>query len=87
MNAWDHPLIKKGMPLQLAKRRAHIRRRRAAARLESRPRRARRPCRGSAWQAPVVGFLVQRALLLSGSSGIAQRAGTRRWPSRKSACA
>lgn len=24
MNAWDHPLIKKGMPLQLAKRRARI---------------------------------------------------------------
>ena len=24
MNAWDHPLIKKGMPLQLEKRRARI---------------------------------------------------------------
>jgi 2-keto-4-pentenoate hydratase len=67
MNAWDHPLIKKGMPAQLAKRRARI----AAG---------ERPL---GWkvglgapaamarlglQAPVVGFLMQRALLLSGST-------------------
>ena len=67
MNPWDHPLIKKGMPLQLAKRRARM----AAG---------ERPL---GWKvglgapatmqklglaAPVVGFLMQRALLLSGST-------------------
>src|SRR5471030_1393319 len=67
MNAWDHPLIKKGMPLQLAKRRARI----AAG---------ERPL---GWKvglgapasmqkvgitAPIVGYLMQRALLLSGST-------------------
>jgi 2-keto-4-pentenoate hydratase len=67
MNAWDHPLIQKGMPLQLAARRARI----AAG---------ERPL---GWKvglgapasmeklgitAPVVGFLMQRALLLSGST-------------------
>ena len=67
MNAWDHPLIKKGMPVQLAKRRARI----AAG---------ERPL---GWkvglgsptsmqkvgiQAPLVGFLMQRGLLLSGST-------------------
>jgi 2-keto-4-pentenoate hydratase len=66
-NAWDHPLIKKGMPAQLAKRRARI----AAG---------ERPL---GWKvglgapasmqkvgiaAPIVGYLMQRALLLSGST-------------------
>lgn len=67
MNAWDHPLIKKGMPAQLAKRRARI----AAG---------EKPL---GWKvglgsptslqkvglkAPLVGFLMQRGLLLSGST-------------------
>jgi 2-keto-4-pentenoate hydratase len=67
VNAWDHPLIKKGMPAQLAKRRARI----AAG---------ERPL---GWKvglgapatmqkvglaAPIVGYLMQRALLLSGST-------------------
>ena len=67
MKPWDHPLIQKGMPLQLAKRSARI----AAG---------ERPL---GWKvglgapatmqklglaAPVVGFLMQRALLLSGST-------------------
>ena len=67
MKAWDHPLIKKGMPAQLAKRRARI----AAG---------ERPL---GWKvglgapttmqkvgiaAPIVGYLMQRALLLSGST-------------------
>ena len=67
MNPWDHPLIKKGMPLQLAKRRARI----AASE------------RALGWKvglgapatmqkvgiaAPIVGYLMQRALLLSGST-------------------
>ena len=67
MKSWDHPLIQKGMPLQLAKRQARI----AAG---------ERPL---GWKvglgapasmqkvgitAPIVGFLMQRALLLSGST-------------------
>jgi 2-keto-4-pentenoate hydratase len=67
MNPWDHPLIKKGMTAQLATRRARI----AAG---------EKPL---GWKlglgapasmqklglaAPVVGFLMQRALLLSGST-------------------
>src|SRR5665213_28731 len=67
MSAWDHPLIKKGMPAQLAGRRARI----AAGE------------RALGWkvglgapasmtklglQAPLVGYLMQRALLLSGSN-------------------
>jgi 2-keto-4-pentenoate hydratase len=67
MTAWDHPLIKKGMPAQLATRRARI----AAG---------ERPL---GWKvglgapasmqkvgiaAPIVGYLMQRALLLSGST-------------------
>jgi len=67
MKAWDHPLIQKGMPLQLEKRRARI----AAG---------ERPL---GWKvglgapasmqkvgitAPIVGYLMQRALLLSGST-------------------
>ena len=67
MNPWDHPLIKKGMTAQLATRRARI----AAG---------ERPL---GWKvglgapaamqrlglaAPVVGYLMQRALLLSGST-------------------
>jgi len=67
VNPWDHPLIKKGMPAQLAKRRARI----AAG---------EKPL---GWkvglgsptsmqkvgiQAPLVGFLMQRGLLLSGST-------------------
>jgi 2-keto-4-pentenoate hydratase len=66
-NAWDHPLIKKGMPAQLAKRRARI----AAG---------EKPL---GWKvglgsptsmqkvgitAPIVGYLMQRGLLLSGST-------------------
>ena len=66
-NAWDHPLIKKGMPAQLAKRRARI----AAG---------ERPL---GWKvglgsptsmqkagiaAPIVGYLMQRGLVLSGST-------------------
>jgi 2-keto-4-pentenoate hydratase len=67
LNPWDHPLIKKGMPAQLARRRARI----AAS---------ERPL---GWKvglgapaamqrvgitAPIVGYLMQRALLLSGST-------------------
>ena len=67
MNPWDHPLIKKGMTAQLATRRARI----AAG---------EKPL---GWKlglgapasmqklglaAPVVGYLMQRALLLSGST-------------------
>ncbi|HZL40988.1 MAG TPA: fumarylacetoacetate hydrolase family protein [Pseudolabrys sp.] len=67
MNAWEHPLIKKGMPAQLAKRRARI----AAG---------ERPL---GWKvglgapasmqrvgitAPLVGYLMQRGLVLSGST-------------------
>ena len=67
MNSWDAPLIKKGMTAQLAKRRARI----AAG---------EKPL---GWKvglgapatmerlklaAPIVGFLMQRALLLSGST-------------------
>lgn len=67
MKAWDHPLIQKGMPLQLAKRQARI----AAG---------ERPL---GWKVglgapasmqkvgiimPIVGYLMQRALLLSGST-------------------
>ncbi|MEI9803742.1 MAG: hypothetical protein WDN48_03795 [Pseudolabrys sp.] len=67
MNPWDHPLIKKGMPAQLAKRRARI----AGG---------ERPL---GWKVglgapasmekvgitmPIVGYLMQRALLLSGST-------------------
>jgi 2-keto-4-pentenoate hydratase len=67
VNPWDHPLIKKGMPAQLANRRARI----AAG---------EKPL---GWkvglgsptslqkvglQAPLVGFLMQRGLLLSGST-------------------
>lgn len=67
MKAWDHPLIQKGMPLQLAKRQARI----AAG---------ERPL---GWKvglgapasmqkvgitAPIVGYLMQRALMLSGST-------------------
>jgi 2-keto-4-pentenoate hydratase len=67
VNPWDHPLIKKGMPAQLAKRRARI----AAG---------EKPL---GWKvglgsptslqkvglkAPLVGFLMQRGLLLSGST-------------------
>jgi 2-keto-4-pentenoate hydratase len=67
MKPWDHPLIQKGMPLQLAKRQARI----AAG---------ERPL---GWKvglgapasmqkvgiaAPIVGYLMQRGLLLSGST-------------------
>jgi 2-keto-4-pentenoate hydratase len=67
MNAWDHPLIKKGMPAQLAKRRARI----AAGEKPlgwkvglGAPAAMQR----LGLKAPVVGFLMQRALLLSGGS-------------------
>jgi 2-keto-4-pentenoate hydratase len=67
LNPWDHPLIKKGMPAQLAKRRDRM----AAG---------ERPL---GWKvglgapaamqrvgttAPIVGYLMQRGLLLSGST-------------------
>ncbi|HEY5379753.1 MAG TPA: hypothetical protein VIJ78_09470 [Pseudolabrys sp.] len=67
MNAWDHPLIKKGMPVQLAARRARIAGGErplgwkvglgAPATMEK-----------LGLKAPIVGFLMQRALLLSGST-------------------
>ena len=67
MNPWDHPLIKKGMPAQLEKRRARIAN-------------GERPL---GWKVglgaptsmqkvgiagPIVGYLMQRGLLLSGST-------------------
>jgi 2-keto-4-pentenoate hydratase len=65
--AWDHPLIQKGMPVQLAKRRARI----AAGEKPlgwkvglGAPAAMER----LGLKAPVVGFLMQRALLLSGST-------------------
>lgn len=67
MNAWDHPLIKKGMPAQLAKRRARI----AAG---ERPlgwkvgMGAPASMQKLGLAAPMVGYLMQRALLLSGST-------------------
>ncbi len=67
MNPWDHPLIKKGMPLQLAARRARI----AAG---EKPLGwkvglgAPASMQKMGLQAPLVGFLMQRALLLSGST-------------------
>ena len=67
MNAWDIPLIKKGMTAQLAKRRARVTAGEkplgwkvglgAPATMER-----------LKLTAPVVGFLMQRALLLSGST-------------------
>jgi 2-keto-4-pentenoate hydratase len=66
-NAWDHPLIKKGMTAQLAKRRARI----AAG---EKPLGwkvglgAPATMQKLSLQAPLVGFLMQRALLLSGST-------------------
>ena len=67
MNAWDHPLIQKGMPLQLAKRRARI----AAG---ERPLGwkvglgAPAAMEKLGLKAPVVGFLMQRAMVLSGGT-------------------
>jgi 2-keto-4-pentenoate hydratase len=67
MNAWDHPLIQKGMTAQLAKRRARL----AAG---ERPlgwkvgMGAPASMQKLGLQAPLVGFLMQRALLLSGST-------------------
>jgi 2-keto-4-pentenoate hydratase len=67
LNPWDHPLIKKGMPAQLARRRVRVAN-------------GERPL---GWKvglgapaamqrvgitAPIVGYLMQRALLLSGST-------------------
>lgn len=67
MNAWDHPLIRKGMPLQLAKRRARI----AAGEKPlgwkvglGAPATMER----LGLKAPVVGYLMQRALVLSGGT-------------------
>jgi 2-keto-4-pentenoate hydratase len=66
-SAWDHPLIKKGMPAQLAKRRARI----AAG---EKPLGwklglgAPATMQKLGLQAPLVGFLMQRSLLLSGST-------------------
>jgi 2-keto-4-pentenoate hydratase len=67
MNAWDHPLIKKGMPLQLATRRARI----AAG---ERPLGwkvgfgAPTAMERLGLKGPLVGYLMQRAILLSGST-------------------
>lgn len=67
MTAWDHPLIKKGMLAQLAKRRARI----AAG---ERPLGWKLGLGSPATlqklglQTPQVGYLMQRALLLSGST-------------------
>ncbi len=67
MNAWDHPLIKKGMPVQLAKRRARM----AAG---ERPLGwkvglgAPAAMQKAGITAPLVGYLMQRGLLLSGST-------------------
>jgi 2-keto-4-pentenoate hydratase len=66
-NAWDHPLIKKGMPAQLTTRRARI----AAG---EKPLGwkvglgAPATMQKMGLAAPIVGFLMQRALLLSGST-------------------
>jgi len=66
-NAWDHPLIRKGMPAQLAKRRARI----AAG---ERPLGWKLGLGAPATmqrvgiEAPLIGYLMQRALLLSGST-------------------
>ena len=67
MNAWDHPLIKKGMPLQLAKRRARITAGEkplgwkvglgAPAVMEK-----------LGLKAPIVGYLMQSALIPSGGT-------------------
>jgi len=67
VSAWDHPLIKKGMTAQLATRRARI----AAG---EKPLGwkvglgAPATMQKMGLQAPLVGFLMQRALLLSGST-------------------
>src|SRR3990172_2314826 len=67
MTPWDHPLIKKGMTAQLATRRARI----AAG---EKPLGwkvglgAPAAMQKMGLQAPLVGFLMQRALLLSGST-------------------
>ena len=67
MNAWDAPLIKKGMSAQLAKRRARI-----AAGEKSLGWKvglgAPATMQKMGLTAPVVGYLMQRALLLSGST-------------------
>lgn len=67
MNAYDHPLIKRGMPLQLAKRRARIAAGEkplgwkvglgAPAMMEK-----------LGLQAPIVGYLMQSALIASGGT-------------------
>jgi 2-keto-4-pentenoate hydratase len=70
-NAWDHPLIKKGMPAQLEKRRARI----AAG---ERPLGwkvglgAPAAMQKLGLQAPLVGYLMQRALVLSGGTASLQ---------------
>jgi 2-keto-4-pentenoate hydratase len=67
MNAWDHPLIKKGMPVQLAARRVRI----AAG---ERPLGwkvglgAPATMEKLGLKGPLVGYLMQRAMLLSGST-------------------
>ena len=67
MNPWDAPLIKKGMSAQLAKRRARI-----AAGEKSLGWKvglgAPATMQKMGLTAPVVGYLMQRALLLSGST-------------------
>ena len=84
MNPWDAPLIKKGMSAQLAKRRARI----AAG---EKPLGwkvglgAPATMQKMGLTAPIVGYLMQRALLLSGSTA-SLRATPSRSRSRKSAC-
>jgi 2-keto-4-pentenoate hydratase len=67
VNPWDAPLIKKGMSAQLAKRRARI-----AAGEKSLGWKvglgAPATMQKMGLTAPVVGYLMQRALLLSGST-------------------
>lgn len=67
MNPWDHPLIKRGMTAQLAMRRARI-----AAGEQPLGWKvglgAPLAMKNLGLKAPVVGFLMQRALLLSGST-------------------
>jgi 2-keto-4-pentenoate hydratase len=71
MSAWDHPLIKKGMPAQLAKRRARIT---AGEKTLGWKVGLGAPITMTklGLQAPLVGFLMQRALLLSDSTASLQ---------------
>ena len=86
MNAWDHPLIKKGMPAQLEKRRARI----AAG---ERPLGwkvglgAPAAMERLGLKAPVVGYLMQRALRVVRRHRVVRRLDQAGGGSRRSACA